>query len=119
MTDQASLYDQFSGDGAPIYETSKAPFAGTPHANRDDLSKPYESNKEFQSKVDSAPVDSAPKTSASIEWWRNFTGQMTDNNIALKINSMFKRALITDYDAEKARYVLEYNKLLNNQPDRT
>jgi len=101
----SSMYDQFSGHEAPVYETSQTPFK-TPHANREDLSKPY--TQSFHRKAEEAPTESAPKTTGAHEWWIWFTGQITQNYIAREVNHHFDRQKIVDYDKEKLDYLQMY-----------
>ena len=100
-----SLYDFVGSEySAPQQEEA------TPHANRQDLSKPY--NGAFAQKAKEATTDSQPKTCANAEFWRWFTGQQTNNHIAVSINRMFKKIEITDYNETKRQYIETYNKEL-------
>jgi len=100
-----SFYSQFDGFEAPQTQT--------PHANRQDMHKPYD-NGTFSQKAKDAMTESEPKTCANVSWWRWFTRQQDNNVIALKINRGFNRNNLCgdNYAQEKARYISEYNNEL-------
>ena len=103
-----SMYD-FAGDyTAPQQE------AETPHANRQNLSKPYKSDRQFQKNIDNAVTQPEQKSSASHEFWLMFTQQQTKNVVAMGVNHQFDRNKLSgdNFDSEKQRYVDLYNQAL-------
>jgi hypothetical protein len=106
------MYDQFAGFEAPQYETSKKPFV-TPHQNRDDMTNPYNGHSEEQKQFASNRIVIS-NSSASVEFWRWFTGQITKDEIAQCVNRSFTRNDITgdNYDKQKEKYSRLYGELL-------
>ena len=111
--DGGSMYD-FAGDN--YQAPAQAEPVETPHQNRPHGVLKYENNLQFQQKVDAAPTDSAPKTSARYEWGLLIANRDSNNHVALKVNLLFVRNSITgdNFKSEKARYLSEYEKLLMN-----
>lgn len=106
------MYDQFAGFEAPVYEISKKPFV-TPHQNREDMTKPYNGHSEEQKQFASNRIVIS-NSSASVEWWRWFTGQITKDEIAQCVNRSFTRNDITgdNYDKQKEKYSRLYGELI-------
>ena len=96
-----------SGYEAPV--TEKAPKSETPHANRQDLRKPYSHARESDAHGEQS-VSLTPKHSAECEWWRFYTGQQTDCEIAREFNRKFSKP-IADYAAEKRKYITGFKEL--------
>jgi hypothetical protein len=113
MNDSGTMYDFMSDDyEAPVQSTApKKAAVETPHANRQDLSKPYSS--EFKSKCESAPAGQDKKTSAENEWWLFFTRQNTVSDTAMKVNKGFNRAALNgdNYSLERDRYIKSYGEI--------
>ena len=105
MTGTESMYD-FAGDYTAPTQSAQV---DTPHQNRSDLSKPYAGT--FAQKVKEATTESEPKTNASVSWWRFFTKQQDNNQIAQKINSQFNRDTLSgdNFASERQRYIDSYN----------
>lgn len=109
MNDNGSLYDFVNSD----YEAPEIQTAETPHANRQDMSRPY--NNQTQQNIDRVVTESEPATSAETSWWRWFTRQIDDNRIAKLVNIEFNRSNLSDYDKTKVEYVSRYKHLLNSE----
>jgi hypothetical protein len=103
MNDTGSLYDFIGKD----YESPQQEVE-TPHQNRANLSQPYQG--EFKKNIESAITEPDVSGGASHNFWLWFTRQQTKCAIAHGVNSQFDRKKLTDYDAEKKRYINLYNR---------
>jgi hypothetical protein len=112
MNDQDSMYSQFESHEAPSYEASATPFEPKQKPVRQENWQAAGSEGSQTPKGNGGPVDAAPTTSASHEFWLWLTGQQTKNPIAMSINAMFDRKTMTDFDQEKARYLKAYESEL-------
>ena len=115
--DGGSLYDFVDDDYvAPVQEVvKKTPVIGEVNhqANRPDGELTYRNNLQFQQKVDSAPTNAAPKTSAIYEWGLLIANRDSSNFIAIQVNKLFVRNNIhgDNLGSEKARYLTEYKRV--------
>ena len=119
MNDSGTMYDFMSNDyEAPITEVVIPTSKEKPkeqefkHANRQDLSKPYSHTERREEEVEQS-ARLTPKNSAECEWWRWYTNQQTNCEVAQDFNRQFKKP-VADYAEEKARYITEFNKLKAN-----
>tara|TARA_R110000782_G_scaffold138593_1_gene231146 strand:- start:186 stop:530 length:345 start_codon:yes stop_codon:yes gene_type:complete len=108
MQEQDSMYSQFESHEAPSYETSSKPFEQKEKPVREENWQAAGKDGSQTPKGNQESFDAAPTTSASHEFWLWFTGQQTRNTVSMKINAMFDRKTITNYDEEKARYLDAY-----------
>lgn len=106
----SSIYD-FAGDSYEAPLMPQKPVSETPHANRQDLSKPYVGRHE-ESKQESSSNWVAEKTNAAVEFWKFFTRQITSNCTAQTVNRSFTRNEINgdNYEQQKAKYIRLYNE---------
>ena len=98
------MYD-FAGDySAPVQEVA------TPHANRQNLSQPY-NGRDIQDKFESSVTEPEKTTSGMHEFWLWFTRQQTKNVVAMGINHHFDRNSLNgdNYNSERQRYIERYN----------
>ena len=110
-----SFYDQFANDDTP----PPAIKSETPHANRENLSKPYVSD--LTTKAASAPTERIKTTSANNEWMKFICNRNSPDYIAVTINREFNRNEITgdNFNGKKKAYLARYksieNKLIKEQ----
>ena len=104
----SGFYDNLGG-----YEAKPLEQVATPHANRQNLSQPY-NGRDIQDKVNKASTGDEPKSSGMHEWWLFFTRQQTKNVIAMGINHKFNRNELSgdNFESERQRYIDLYNTTL-------
>ena len=106
-----SFYSQFSD-----YESKPLEEVATPHANRQNLSQPY-NGRDIQEKANNASTGGEPKSNGVHEFWLFFTRQQTKNVLAMGINHQFDRNSLSgdNYDSERQRYIDLYNSARDKQ----
>jgi len=104
----SGFYDNLGG-----YEAKPLEEVATPHANRQNLSQPY-NGRDIQDKVDKSVTESEQKSSAKNEFWLFFTRQQTKNVVAVGINHQFDRNSFNgdNYTEQRQRYIDLYNKTI-------
>ena len=105
--DNGSLYDQFSENEAPTFNTE------TPHANRKNMSEPYINNNP---KVREA-MQTVQKDLSYYAWWRFISHRQPHNEFEQSVNIEFRANNGTvdgkNFDDMRAKYIATYKRMLN------